>query len=92
MATRQGLRFLAKIYQNLSPTLLQRSSNQPVPKETTAPINQVQSSKGIDIESRLQNIEALLNTIIKQRRVRTVERDADDLIVRIVDSPAEEAQ
>ena len=100
MPTRNGLRFLTKVYRNLSPAVLHRTVRQDfhiVPKESSmlpvpkAPIPQpisIQSS----VDARLQRIEGLLEKLLLQKRVRTVERDEDDLVIRVVDQPMDEAQ
>lgn len=88
---RGGLRFLARVYQNLPDDIKNRSSNGlsviPTIKESAV----VPKNTSItDLISRLDSIEQLLNKILIQKRVKLVERDSDDLIVRVVDIPMED--
>ena len=90
MASRHGLRFLAKIYNNLPQEVLQRATNtamvQQKPISTQIPVSETLVTS-VNLEARLQKIEYLLEKMLNQKRIRTVERDEDALIVKIVDSP-----
>jgi len=89
MATHQGIRFLSKIYKNLSDQ--QRNGFVTTRKDTVPVSIQEPTSKkissNVELEERLRHIESLLEKILMQKRVRVVERDDDDLIARIIDQP-----
>lgn len=93
---RDGLRFLSKVYKNLpreyktkgivTPTAkiipITSAIPRPLPLEESDPIDR--------LEARLQKIERLLEKLLIQKREKTVFRDNDDLIVRVVDQPLQD--
>ncbi|MDP3982454.1 MAG: hypothetical protein Q8Q65_00050 [bacterium] len=90
MASRHGLRFLAKIYNNLTTEMLQRATETAVVPRKKVPAS-IPSTEtlvtSVNLEARLQKIEYLLEKMLNQKRVRTVERDEDALITKIIDAP-----
>jgi hypothetical protein len=94
MANRRGLRFLAKVYQNLPAEIIRRPTLHLVKKEGTAPAATVPEPiyDRASLEARLDRIELLLGKLVTQKRLKTVERDQDDLIVRVIDEPLNESE
>lgn len=94
MANRRGLRFLSKVYQNLPAEIIQRPTLHLVKKEGKAPSATVPEPirDRASLEARLDRIELLLGKLVTQKRLKTVERDEDDLIVRVIDEPLNESE
>lgn len=89
-----NLRFLSKVYQNLPDSLKYK---QPLSAESSLlsdvkVVNTVPESTIADrLELRLGAIESLLKQILTQKRIKIVQRDQDDLIVKVIDLPAEQS-
>ncbi|SRR6266446_748385 len=93
---KDGLRFLSKIYKNLPNEMKTRGVITPTAKiiPITNAVPRPSISEEADpiqrLEERLQKIERLLEKILTQKREKTVFRDSDDLIIRVVDQPIQD--
>ncbi len=94
---KDGLRFLSKIYKNLPQDLKERGTVTPTARiiPITSALPRIPTVEEFDpiqkLEERLQNIERLLEKILTQKREKTVFRDSDDLIIRVVDQPIQDS-
>lgn len=88
---RSGLRFLSRVFANLPDEIKKRPASNGFHKPAVVEPTVTVSPPSIgDLLSRLDRMEVILSKILTQKRVKVVERDSDDLIIRVTDIPMEE--